>query len=63
MGRLMAQYVEKSLVREDLQWIKRVSGLPVVLKGVQSAMDARMAAAWDCDGVMLSNHGGRSLDG
>lgn len=63
MGRLMAQYVEKSLIWEDIQWIKRVSGLPVVLKGVQSAMDTRMAADWGCDGVMLSNHGGRSLDG
>ncbi|KAK7181859.1 hypothetical protein DPSP01_002447 [Paraphaeosphaeria sporulosa] len=63
MGRLMAQYVEKSLIWEDVQWIKRVSGLPVVLKGVQSAMDTRMAADWGCDGVMLSNHGGRSLDG
>jgi L-lactate dehydrogenase (cytochrome) len=63
MGRLMAAYVEKSLVWEDIAWIKRVSGLPVVLKGVQSAADAMMAARYGAEGVFLSNHGGRSLDG
>ncbi|KAF2732664.1 cytochrome b2 [Polyplosphaeria fusca] len=63
MGRLMAQYVDKSLVWEDIRWIREVSGLPVVLKGVQSAADAMMAVRYDAAGVMLSNHGGRSLDG
>jgi L-lactate dehydrogenase (cytochrome) len=63
MGRLMAQYVEKSLVWEDIAWIKKVSGLPVVLKGVQSAADSILAQKYGAAGVMLSNHGGRSLDG
>ncbi|KAF2475974.1 cytochrome b2 [Lindgomyces ingoldianus] len=63
MGRLMAQYVDKSLVWADIAWIKEVSGLPVVLKGVQSAADAVMAAEYGCEGLMISNHGGRSLDG
>ncbi|EUC29216.1 hypothetical protein COCCADRAFT_40371 [Bipolaris zeicola 26-R-13] len=63
MGRLMAAYVEKSLVWEDIAWIKRVSGLPVVLKGVQSAADTIMAVQFGAEGVFLSNHGGRSLDG
>ena len=63
MGRLMAAYVEKNLVWEDIAWIKRVSGLPVVLKGVQSAADAMMAAQYGAEGIFLSNHGGRSLDG
>ncbi|KAF2112231.1 FMN-dependent dehydrogenase-domain-containing protein [Lophiotrema nucula] len=63
MGRLMAQYVDKSLIWKDIAWIKKVSGLPVILKGVQSAADAIMAAEYGASGVMLSNHGGRSLDG
>ncbi|KAH7062982.1 cytochrome b2 [Paraphoma chrysanthemicola] len=63
MGRLMAAYVDKSLVWEDIAWIKRVSGLPVVLKGVQSAADAVMAVRYGAEGIFLSNHGGRSLDG
>ncbi|KAK8126390.1 L-lactate dehydrogenase (cytochrome) [Apiospora kogelbergensis] len=62
LGRLMAQYIEKSLIWDDIAWIKRTSGLPVVLKGVQSVADARMAAEYGVDGIMLSNHGGRSLD-
>ncbi|KAF2813009.1 uncharacterized protein BDZ99DRAFT_437790 [Mytilinidion resinicola] len=63
MGRLMAGYVEKSLIWKDIQWIKEVSGLPVVLKGVQSAADTMLAVEYGAAGVMLSNHGGRSLDG
>ncbi|KAK8056835.1 hypothetical protein PG993_002062 [Apiospora rasikravindrae] len=62
LGRLMAQYIDKSLVWDDIAWIRRASGLPVVLKGVQSVADARMAVEYGADGIMLSNHGGRSLD-
>ncbi|EMR64703.1 putative cytochrome b2 protein [Eutypa lata UCREL1] len=62
LGRLMAQYIDKSLTWSDIAWIKRVSGLPVVLKGVQSVADARMAMDYEVDGIFLSNHGGRSLD-
>lgn len=62
LGRLMAQYIDKSLTWSDIAWIKRVSGLPVVLKGVQSVADARMAMDYEIDGIFLSNHGGRSLD-
>lgn len=63
MGRLMAQYVDKSLIWKDIAWIAKVSGLPVVLKGVQSAADAISAVKYGAKGIMLSNHGGRSLDG
>ncbi|KAK6212791.1 hypothetical protein LQW54_004880 [Pestalotiopsis sp. IQ-011] len=62
LGRLMAQYIDKSLTWADLAWIKKTSGLPVVLKGVQSVQDAKMAVEYGVEGIMLSNHGGRSLD-
>lgn len=62
MGRLMAKYIDSTLCWDDIQWIKETSGLPVVLKGVQSAMDAKMAVEYCADGILLSNHGGRSLD-
>lgn len=62
MGLLMAKYVDRTLCWDDIKWIKDTSGLPVVLKGVQSAMDAKRAVACGCDGILLSNHGGRSLD-
>ncbi|OJJ06020.1 hypothetical protein ASPVEDRAFT_140035 [Aspergillus versicolor CBS 583.65] len=62
LGRVMAKYIDSTLNWEDLAWIKKVSGLPVVLKGVQTGADARMAMEYEVDAIMLSNHGGRSLD-
>ncbi|KAH8779975.1 cytochrome b2 [Diaporthe sp. PMI_573] len=62
LGRLMAQYIDKSLTWSDLAWIRQESGLPIVLKGVQSVEDAKLAVEYGVDGILLSNHGGRSLD-
>ncbi|CAF9915461.1 hypothetical protein IMSHALPRED_002612 [Imshaugia aleurites] len=62
MGRLMGQYIDKTLSWEDIPWIRETSGLPVVVKGIQSAADARTAVACGVQGIMLSNHGGRALD-
>ncbi|KAF4976270.1 hypothetical protein FZEAL_7038 [Fusarium zealandicum] len=63
-GRLMAQYIDKSLCWDDLKWIREaIGGIPIVLKGVQSAEDVKKAAELGVEGVLLSNHGGRSLDG
>ena len=62
MGRLMGQYVDKTLTWEDIPWIKEASGLPVVVKGIQTAADAKKAMEYDVAGIYLSNHGGRALD-
>lgn len=61
LGRVMAKYIDSTLCWHDLAWLKRVSGLPLVLKGIQTASDARKAVEHGC-AIMLSNHGGRSLD-
>ncbi|KAM6518708.1 hypothetical protein FSOLCH5_007469 [Fusarium solani] len=63
LGRLMGQYIDKSLNWEDLKWIREESSVPIVLKGVQTVEDVKLAVEHGVDGVMLSNHGGRSLDG
>ncbi|KAG7148255.1 Cytochrome b2 like protein [Verticillium longisporum] len=63
LGRLMAQYIDKSLTWNDLSWIREASGVPIVLKGVQTADDAKMAVDYGVDVILLSNHGGRSLYG
>ncbi|EEU41277.1 uncharacterized protein NECHADRAFT_45968 [Fusarium vanettenii 77-13-4] len=63
LGRLMGQYIDKSLNWEDLKWIREESSVPIVLKGVQTVEDVKLAVEYGVDGVMLSNHGGRSLDG
>lgn len=45
----------------DIQYVKNLSGLPVVVKGVQSAKDAEIAINAGADGIWVSNHGGRQL--
>ena len=46
----------------DLEWLRSVAGVPVLLKGVLSAEDGKRAVACGADGVIVSNHGGRNLD-
>lgn len=47
---------------DTLAWLKTVTALPIVLKGVQCGADAVLAAQHGCAGVLVSNHGGRNLD-
>jgi 4-hydroxymandelate oxidase len=47
----------------DIGWLARLSGVPVLVKGVLRADDARACVAAGADGVIVSNHGGRQLDG
>ena len=53
---------DSSLTWDDLEWIRSESGLPVMIKGVQSVQDAQIAARVGLDAISLSNHGGRQLD-
>lgn len=46
----------------DLEWLRSVAGVPVILKGILSAEDGRLAVSCGADGVIVSNHGGRNLD-
>jgi isopentenyl diphosphate isomerase/L-lactate dehydrogenase-like FMN-dependent dehydrogenase len=56
--------IDPSLTWDDLAWIREASGgLPVLVKGVLTAEDAREAVAQGVNGVVVSNHGGRQLDG
>jgi 4-hydroxymandelate oxidase len=50
------------LTWDDLAWLRQVSTLPLVLKGVLTAEDARLAVEHGLAGVWVSNHGGRQLD-
>jgi L-lactate dehydrogenase (cytochrome) len=62
LGRIMGSYIDASLKWEDIAWLRRCTKLPIVLKGVQTAMDAKRAMKNGIEGLVLSNHGGRSLD-
>lgn len=48
---------------DDLLWLRALTQLPLLVKGVLSPDDARRAVDLGCDGVIVSNHGGRVLDG
>ena len=47
----------------DVEWVKRQWGGKLILKGVMDAEDARLAADHGADAIVVSNHGGRQLDG
>jgi len=55
--------IDRSLNWEVIDWIRQVSPLPIVLKGVLHPEDGRLAAEIGVDAVIVSNHGGRQLDG
>ncbi len=55
--------VSPSLTWRDVERIGSEAGLPVLVKGVQSVEDARLACEHGAAGLVVSNHGGRQLDG
>ncbi len=46
----------------DIEWLRRETPLPILLKGILHPDDARRALACGLDGLVVSNHGGRTLD-
>jgi 4-hydroxymandelate oxidase len=54
---------DPSVTWEDLGWLRSLCDLPIVLKGIVTAEDAALAAGAGVDGIVVSNHGGRQLDG
>jgi 4-hydroxymandelate oxidase len=58
----MADLYNTSLTWKDVAWLKTVTTLPVLVKGVMRADDAVRAIDHGVDGIIVSNHGGRQLD-
>jgi 4-hydroxymandelate oxidase len=54
---------DATLTWDDLAWLRSITSLPVLVKGVMAADDARLALEHGAAGVIVSNHGGRQLDG
>ena len=54
---------DPSLSWEDVAWVKAQWGGKLILKGIQDVEDARLAVASGADAIVVSNHGGRQLDG
>ena len=65
-GSAFAQYVtdllDSSLTWDDVDWLKSISPLPLVIKGIMTAEDAVLAVDHGAAGIVVSNHGGRQLD-
>ncbi len=59
---LFLDKMDSSLNWEVIKWIRSVTTLPLVLKGVHRADDAVIAAEMGVNGIIVSNHGGRQLD-
>lgn len=62
-ARAISSFIDPSLNWNDIPWFKEITKMPIVLKGVQRAEDAVRAALLGVDGLVLSNHGGRQLEG
>lgn len=64
-----ANFADEDAAREDvyvtwgsLAWLRSLTSLPIVLKGILTAEDATLALKHGVDGIIVSNHGGRQLD-
>ncbi len=63
IGHFLSIYDNPGLTWEDLDRLRAMTELPILVKGIQRADDARRALDRGMDGVIVSNHGGRQLDG
>ncbi len=62
-GHFLAAIGNPSLTWDDLAWLREITPLPILVKGIQHVDDAREAVRRGLDGVVVSNHGGRQVDG
>ena len=60
----MARWIPPNITWDRLDWVRSLSGgLPLVIKGIRNAEDARLCVEHGVDGIIVSNHGGRQFDG
>jgi lactate 2-monooxygenase len=59
----LAAFPNLGLSWSDLDWLRERTDLPILLKGILTAEDARLAREHGADGIVVSNHGGRQVDG
>ncbi len=62
LGNYFASSIDPSLSWKDIEWLKSITKLPVLVKGVVHPEDAKIALKSGADGIVVSNHGGRQLD-
>ncbi|MFZ1925934.1 MAG: lactate 2-monooxygenase [Solirubrobacteraceae bacterium] len=57
------QFSNPAVTWADLEFLRECTKLPIVLKGIQSVKDAQLAVEHGIEGIIVSNHGGRQVDG
>lgn len=62
VGGFMTRVLDPALDLDSLAWVQSEWDGPVVVKGIQTVEDAVLVERLGCDGIVLSNHGGRQLD-
>ena len=62
VGDMLTRVFDPTIGPEHIEWLRSIWAGKLMLKGVQSVEDAVLAADLGCDGVVLSNHGGRQVD-
>jgi 4-hydroxymandelate oxidase len=60
--RFLEQQRQAAVTWKDIEWLRSISKMPVILKGILSPTDAKLAASAGASGIIVSNHGGRQLD-
>jgi isopentenyl diphosphate isomerase/L-lactate dehydrogenase-like FMN-dependent dehydrogenase len=63
IGHFLGVFANPNLTWERLEWLRGTTSLPIVLKGILHPDDAREARERGVDGIVVSNHGGRQIDG
>ena len=63
LSQWIAGQFDPTLSWKDVEWVKNLWGGKLVLKGILDAEDAKIAASTGADAIVVSNHGGRQLDG
>ncbi|NXU63832.1 HAOX1 oxidase, partial [Horornis vulcanius] len=59
----VAESIDATVNWEDIKWLRGLTSLPIVLKGILRADDAKEAVKIGVNGILVSNHGARQLDG
>ena len=62
-GTMLSLFPNLGLTWDDLAWLREKTSLPLLVKGVLTGEDARRALDAGMDGIIVSNHGGRQVDG
>uniref|UniRef100_A0A3Q1G1L0 (S)-2-hydroxy-acid oxidase n=1 Tax=Acanthochromis polyacanthus TaxID=80966 RepID=A0A3Q1G1L0_9TELE len=59
----VAKAIDSAICWDDIAWLKKNTHLPVIVKGILNGEDALQAVRYGVNGILVSNHGARQLDG